>query len=209
MILWTIQPVEVYRNLLETGTFACDPRKVPHKNDDHFTRAYAWISQQLRRRVGPPPARVTLPIWAWYRSANFQHRRPDLRTHRYYPDQVCIEFEIAEEAVLLSDYENWHLVLNNAYFGAARTEAAARREWKWYDQLSPSQQQQAKRASWRRVFDVDAFENEWFRSGMIVQACFWQLHREQVRRVWHQQPGHRVELIAGAAPLQIPQSVHP
>lgn len=63
MILWTIQPNKVYQEIITAGIYHCD-----------FTRSamvdckpcYDWLVQEMKKRIGPPPAGVTYPVLAWY-----------------------------------------------------------------------------------------------------------------------------------------------
>lgn len=49
------------------------------------------------KRIGPSKESNAYPIWAWYRSHDYKHQRPDFRWARDYPDEVCMELEIPEE----------------------------------------------------------------------------------------------------------------
>lgn len=69
------------------------------------------------RRVGEPPVGVIYPIWAWH-TLDWQHEKPDFRGtefRSYRGKHVCIEIEISEDKVLLSDEVEWHFVLNDIY----------------------------------------------------------------------------------------------
>ena len=79
MILWTMQPVEVWQEIQETGVYRCDPAR---SSMPEFTDMYEWLIRQMEQRIGPPPAGVTYPVWAWYMQ-NGKHRKPDLRTERW------------------------------------------------------------------------------------------------------------------------------
>lgn len=79
MILWTMQPVEVWQEIQETGVYFCDPAR---SSMPEFTDMYEWLIRQMKQRIGPPPAGVAYPVWAWYMQ-NGKHRKPDLRTERW------------------------------------------------------------------------------------------------------------------------------
>lgn len=131
----------------------------------------------MTQRIGPAPAGVKVPFWAWH-TVDWKHRKVDLRTtlFRNYPDPtVCLELEVPDDQVLLSDFENWHFVLNNWYLGDARSDKELDAEDAWLDSLSESRRQERKRQSWTKIFDVAPFEDEWQRRGMFVQATFWEL----------------------------------
>ena len=66
MRLWTVRSAQHYDRAhwpLRAGVRHVDPYMLP---------AYRWMAAQLRRRVGPPPGGVVLPLWAWV-------EKPDLR----------------------------------------------------------------------------------------------------------------------------------
>ena len=195
MIMWTIQPYSVYQQLVKNGCFYCNPNKSANWKDTDFRLAYQWMIKQLKAKVDLPYKQITTPLWAWYRSSNYHHQRPDFRWTRDYADEVCIEFEIPEKEVLLSDFEAWHFVLNNWYYSSATSEKEWEQDEKWFDNLSKREQQRIKEESWQRIFNITPQHGEWTRNGEIVQGCFWPLQLNQVRRVWRLTKGERVHEI--------------
>ena len=111
MRLWTMQPVEVYNILRQDGVFTCDPTKVPEPS---FIDRYGWLVKKLSEKDSKP-CNVDYPVWAWYRF-NGKEKKPDLR-HSCYGSRgekmVCLELEVPDEKVLLSDFDLWHFPLNN------------------------------------------------------------------------------------------------
>ena len=182
MILWTMQPVEVWQEIQETGVYLCDPAR---SSMPEFTDMYEWLIRQMEQRIGPPPAGVTYPVWAWYMQ-NGKHRKPDLRTERwgYGPggeEYACIEFEIPDDRVLLSDFEVWHIVLCNGLI--AESEEEDNRQDTYYDSLTSEEQKAYKDKNWERVFDITPQDNHWIKRGSWVQATFWELRKEMIRGV--------------------------
>ena len=182
MILWTMQPVEVWQEIQETGVYRCDPAR---SSMPEFTDMYEWLIRQMEQRIGPPPAGVTYPVWAWYMQ-NGKHRKPDLRTERwgYGPggeEYACIEFEIPDDRVLLSDFEVWHIVLCNGLI--AESEEEDNRQDTFYDSLTSEEQKAYKDKNWERVFDITPQDNHWIKRGSWVQATFWELREEMIRGV--------------------------
>lgn len=193
MIIWTIQPYSVYQELVAKGHFYCDPNKSCNLKEPDFQAAYAWMIAQLKAKVGlPPNDQIQTPIWAWYRARAFSHTRPDFREHRDYADQVCLELELDDSQVLLSDFDSWHFVLGDSYFAPASNE----QEWEelnaWFDGLTKKDQQAVKEASWQQIFDITPSHDPWTLNGAYVQACFWQLELSQVRKVWRMKKGEKV-----------------
>jgi hypothetical protein len=143
-----------------------------------LTAAYDWMAEQLRKRIGEPPAGVYYPVWAWH-SLSGRHERPDLRRtefRHYSGGPVCLGIEVPEAQVLLSDEEAWHIVLNDGYNCPGEDIDA---EYEWFDALPEEERRRVKIQSWERIFDVIARKNP----APFIQGVFWQLHLDQVREV--------------------------
>ena len=155
MRLWTIQPQEMYESLQQNGIVHCDPSRSSGLTEMNFQSAYDWMCEQMRQKIGPPPEQVTYPIWAWH-TLDWKHQKPDLRRTEFcwQPEHsVCLELEIPEEQVLLSDEERWHFVLNNWYLTNATNEADYNQAEAWFDGLSPEEQQNVRQQSWQHIFE--------------------------------------------------------
>ena len=118
--------------------------------------------------------------------AEWQAQKPDLRSERwgYGPgdeDYCCIELEIAPERVLLSDFDEWHIVLCNGLISDTEEEDVAQEAL--YESLSDEEKIAYKEKNWERVFDISPLNNNWTTRGEWVQATFWELKREDVRAV--------------------------
>lgn len=115
MRIWTIQPIELYNKLLDEKVIHCDFSQTPYAQDKEFKTAYEWMAAQMKNKIGKSPDGVEYPIWGWYRF-KWSNSKPDLRSiefRGFQGEMVCIELEIPDQKVLLSDEELWHLVLNN------------------------------------------------------------------------------------------------
>ena len=182
MTLWTIQPEELYHSILKTGEYICDPLKI---NMPEFSEMYDWLALQMRERIGQPPEGVTYPVWAWHTQRS-KYQKPDLRSERwangYEGDRfVCMEIEVLDEQVLLSDFDLWSLVLLDALI--TETEEEDHELNAIYQTLTPQQQREMKYENWKRVFDVTPFDNKWMRRGSWIQATFWALKNDMIRKV--------------------------
>lgn len=188
MRLWTIQPAHIYEALKGGYVYRCDPEKAQLLTESSFGPAYDWLSEQMRLRIGAPPDGVKYPVWAWH-TLEWKHKRPDLRRVEfctYRAQQVCMEIEIPDTQVLLSNEDMWHIVLNNGFYGDCCTEQEWEAEEKWFEKLSSGQQIQYKRKSWEKIFDVSpARETAWDAHGKYVQATFWELKPEHACSVRH------------------------
>lgn len=179
MILWSLQPLDVYQSIIETGFYHCKPELSKCIQELNFTAAYDWLVDQMKKRIGPPPPNVKYPVWAWH-TTYWKHKKPDLRRSEFRDNNtpmVCLEIEKPDDQVLLSDEENWYDVLGNWYF--SETEAEHNR----FETLPFDEQEILKKQSWEKVFLVDPFENKWYRRGMFIQATFWELKKDDIRKV--------------------------
>ena len=182
MILWTCQEEAVYNELLKTGVYRCDLNLSSMKD---CREKYDWLVRQMKQRIGPPPEQVTYPVWALYQQDG-KHRKPDLRRERWEfgcdgERFACIEIEIPDRDVLLSDFDAWCIILSD--FLISDTEQEDRCLEAQYEALSPSEKRRMKEKNWERVFDLSPLNNGWARRGYEIQATFWELRLEQVRDV--------------------------
>lgn len=183
MRLWTIQPPEVVDIIEKTGRFSCEKEKSENYRDFHA--AYLWLAEQMDARKIYHPEGLILPLWAWH-TRDWKHKKPDFRTTGLdTPGKrcVCIEFEIDDSQVLLSDYINWHVVLNNSYFNDAYSEEEWDKQEAWYDSLNGVEKDLVMHDSWQKVFDVEPYENDFFSKGKYIQAVFWVLKKDMIRDI--------------------------
>ena len=169
--------------IVDTGVYRCDFEK---SSMPEWKLQYNWLVAQMKKRIGEPPAGVSYPVWAWYRQFG-RREKPDLRRERWcYGSNGmtyrCMEIEIPDDQVLLSDFDMWNLVLMDALI--SRTEAEDDMLCAEYDKLSDDGKKKMLENNWERVFDITPFENDWTLQGDSVQATFWELRREQIRRTW-------------------------
>lgn len=94
---------------------------------------------------------------------------------------TCLEIDIPDDKVLLSDFETWHVPLNHGLMSDTEEEDAAQEAY--YNSLTDEQKKAYRDWNWEQVFDVTPFENDWVRRGSWVQATFWELRKEQIRKV--------------------------
>jgi len=189
MQLWTVQPYNVYETLTATGIYKCNPNLSSLLEEDSFINAYKWISNEMKNRVGNPSADITFPVWAWY-CVDGKNKRPDMRTMgmRVFEESVLMEIEIQDNKVLLSDFEHWHLVLNdNIFYKASLLENIPFKEWDietdkedvYYENLSDEEKITYKENSWKNIFSPDIVSRSAY-----VQATFWELKKEHIKKIW-------------------------
>lgn len=139
-----MQPYEVYQQLKSQGYFFSDPNKSRLLEYEEFDKAYQWMIEQMKLKIGMPPKGVKTPIWAWYKR-NYKHKRPDFRWVRDFDDEVCIEFEIPDDEVLLSDFMAWHFVLGDFCYSQIDDEKESKRFDDWFDSLPISEQKKLRK----------------------------------------------------------------
>ena len=184
MVLWTIQPSEVYAAIETEGIYRCDSRRVDML-ESFFGESYRWLVKQMREKIGNPPDGVEYPVWAWYKRNGRRHR-PDLRRTGFGTrgdKLVCMEIDIPDNQVVLSDFDAWHFVLNKIYLDDSTNETEWNANNAAFDALPPEQKQEAMEKSWNRIFDIEPVDNGWARRGFYVQATFWELRREQIKTI--------------------------
>ena len=81
MILWTIQPEEIFDLIQTSGVYRCNEEIAGIK--DFCPEQYDWLADQMRKRIGSPPEGVNYPVWA-YMKWRSESVKPDLRAVRWY-----------------------------------------------------------------------------------------------------------------------------
>ena len=113
MVLWTIQHRAAYERMLKIGTLRADERYILWGKE--FLEAYRWLSDQMRTRIGLPPAGVRFPVWAWYQWEGVR-ARPDMRSFLWHwapkgTPVVLMTVDVPDAQVLLSDFDYWNAVM--------------------------------------------------------------------------------------------------
>ncbi len=182
MILWTIQTENVYEQIQTNGVYRCDFEK--SYIYQRCKEQYDWLAQEMKRRIGDPPEGIRLPVWAWYMWEGGR-KKPDLRRERWgngwKGDRfACMEIDIPEERVLLSDFDDWSIILLNGLI--SDTEEEDERLEKEYERMSPEERIKYRNNNWERAFSLQFLDNDWVHRGDSIQATFWELKREDIRK---------------------------
>lgn len=182
--LWTIQPAEVYDYTQKNGSYRCLPAKCPNMED--FLIPYQWLTRKMTEKMGSPPQGIEYPVWAWHTYAK-KRKKPDLRRGGHAEQGlqcVCMEIEVPDDQVVLSDFSAWHFVLNDAYLNpdCFDTETSDRDD-AWLDTLPEEERAKAIWESRDAVFLIQYKNDDWLGWGEYIQATFWELKAEQIRKV--------------------------
>ena len=185
MKLWTIQPEEVYEEINSMGVYHCEEEKSTMKLLE-LTNEYNWLVEQMKKHIGLPPEGVSYPVWAWYKWSE-DRKMPDLRAERWcYGSKGDIyyrmEIEIPDDKVLLSDFDAWAWDVLNRWL-ISYTEQEHDELHKLYDTLTPREKRKMLVKNWERVLDITPLDNDWTKRGDSIQATFWELRREDIRKV--------------------------
>ena len=182
MILWTIQTEEVYETIQKTGVYHCDSFRSFLKE---CKIQYDWLVCQMIKRIGDKPTEVEYPVWAWYQWEG-ERKKPDLRSERWgngwKGDRfACMEIDIPEQDVLLSDLHLCSIMLNNGLLSETEEESIELENK--YNRLSEQKKWEMKSKNGEGVFDLSPLENGWIIRGDSIQATFWELRIDQIRSV--------------------------
>jgi hypothetical protein len=109
--LYTIQPEFKLKEFEKTGILKSGDKIM----EDSFLESYAWLENKMREILPLPEIECNHPLWSWFKYRG--KRKPDLRFSGYSNKGDVlyrIEFEIEDNKVLLTDFSDWHLILNSS-----------------------------------------------------------------------------------------------
>ena len=197
MRIWTIQPVEVYEELLRAKVLFTDAKLSYHlrealkekENGRYWTflDSYDWlVSMMDKYNIEGRNESVKYPWWGWY-IYDGKHSKPDLMSEGLgNPGEIayCIELELDENEVLLSDHDLWHCVLNNSdiWKGYEEDDNFDRQfdlHEEFINQLSREDYIKYKLETWERIIGTLNKPDE-FPDSKYKQATFWSLRLSDV-----------------------------
>jgi hypothetical protein len=182
MRLWTIQPIEIWELLQKQGVYYGTLDYV----DEDYIKPYNWMKKQLSFKTGINKENYS--VWAWY-------KKPDLRMSGWTikgEKSVCIEFEIDEKDVLLSDEVLWHYVLGYWYLPSSMEDGDKfnkkldSKGLSFYKQKPlPEPYNKMIEDSWLKIFDLNWYVKDISdkRENKCIQAVFWELRLDQIKKV--------------------------
>lgn len=203
MKLWTFQTTDVAEMLQSGHDYVCNPQlsdllydKEDPEYAKRFIQGYDFISHHLND-ISLKPDGITYPVWSWYSTYECDAEDVISEFQEGYKDNkesvVLIELEVPDNEVLLSNFANFHDVLNdhtsenNAYFLQVCNkhncdeyedeygQLWCETHWKEAFALMDNATEEEKRSSWDKYvikdidYDVD-----------FIQACFWKISPEYV-----------------------------
>lgn len=201
MRLWTIQEENAYKKFKDKGILCGDEKFIY----DDMLFHYNWMTKQMKKRIGVPSSeKIKYPIWAWYQWRGPNHKRPDLRFSGHFEKGtkgVLLELEVEPENVLLSNFDDFNIVLNYGYMAENEKEydnfydelvsyGYCHHDLQSCDKQSDLLDQFKLRLyeSWEKVFDLECnLDEKWHgkKRERSIQATMWEINWEQVVSVKH------------------------
>lgn len=187
MRLWTLQDEAVYDAIMKDGKYRCIASKSYWLKQPHFKEAYDWLVIKMEERIGPAPEGVQYPVWAYL-------KKPNKKECEYSEDEKVyrIEFEIDPKDVLVTHVGLWNAPINGEFCFDIPCERYETFE-DWDDAMTKAEKQaieiahtlgwdvydRAKKESWNMVI---CEEIPVTKKG-DVQITFWELRKEQIKKV--------------------------
>lgn len=185
MTLWTIQPRELYEQILRTGKYTFDETKEPLALD--FKDAYRWMEDHMKS-AGIARKNLDDPlVWAWHTYDGLCQCPPVddwIVWSEDRKDEVILEIEVPDDQAMLSDFDAWHFVLNHFYYGDSKNDEEFDKEMAWLDSLSEEEREVKVKESWEKIFDIAKYRDDWSSNGYYVQATFYGLTKDMIRKVY-------------------------
>lgn len=192
MILWTIQTEEVYEQLMGSGIYRTDESLSLAGDIEDFKLQYDWLADKMRFLVGNPPEGVVYPVWAWHTWEGHRKRR-DMRRRGYGTKGlklIQMEIDIPDDKVMLTDFDLWVAALHGCNIDIETEADADEDKNNLFTAVKTERYQEYKEMiikSWDRCIGCDQKYNDLFmyKGGRSIQATFWELKSDQVKKVWH------------------------
>ena len=208
VILWTIQNEEVLEKLQKEGVYHANEDYLFCRDIPSIEYVYDWLSAKMTDKVGAPPSSVRYPVWAWHTWEGKREKR-NLRGKGFGNKGerlVQLEIEVPDGEVVLSDFHLWVAVMNlwnlNIRSEDDAEELYKRLREKGFELCDSLFFLEDKRVviedpelealkkevikSWDQCFEIDAPYNDYFEGPeKSIQATFWELKIEQIRKIWH------------------------
>lgn len=163
---WTLQTEIVWEHFKKQGYLEGSPAHAMYPEE------YKWMMKQMKKRL--PNYRGEHPIWLWM-------KKPDMRQTGHFQEGTrCVRLtvELEETDILVSDFEDWHFVLNNSFCSDNEQEDSA---------FEKGLLKITKEASWERIFDLNRIRDpKWHGDGeRMLQGTTGRIEMHRVKKVEH------------------------
>lgn len=181
MIVYTVTSINFLENILENKPIQYEKEK--SKNFHIFSNAYLWISKKLSEKVYLFCEDLT-PIWFWYKidGKEVSYDKIEMMGERSKP-YLIIQYKVDLDEVLLSDYQRWHMALNQSFL------ALNEEERDFWDSLLDERpfsllKDDEKKIiidSWSRCIYPTQASEIWEPSEYAdIQGCLWKIDQKQI-----------------------------
>ncbi|WP_211750289.1 DUF3841 domain-containing protein [Paenibacillus sp. Marseille-Q4541] len=165
MIYWSMQTIEAWEEAQARGYLEGDHERAM------FPDSYLWMIQQMQKRL--PNFRGEYPIWLW-------PKKPDMRSTGHFEGGtkcVRLTMDLDKKDVLISDFDRWHIVLNNGFCSDNEKED---------DDFDNGKLNITLKESWERIFEFDRYiDTEWVGNGEWLQGTTGRIYLDKVIKVEH------------------------
>lgn len=162
-IYWTLQNENAWEIFREQG-YLEGIREYAGYPDE-----YQWMMKQMKKRLLNYNGEY--PIWLW-------PKKPDMRSTGHFNSQtrcVRITLELDDKDVLISDFMEWHIVLNDGFNADNEQE---------YDDFYAGRLSITKEESWERIFDFQRSQDpEWVGTRDWLQGVTGRVLLNNVKKV--------------------------
>jgi hypothetical protein len=177
--MWRVQQIKLQGSI--SSTLPAKDRVYPELID-----AYQWMATQLALRTRAQA--VSAPCWAWHRwGGSGGATKPDLLDPACMSaGEACLELEVPEELVLLSQFDMWCDVLVGAPVLLSQSEIGQFESLYGDGELPDT----VVRATWDRIFDLEGGEVEFYGplGHRTIQACLPSIDLSFVRAIEEKPP---------------------
>lgn len=150
-----------------TGSHGIDDFDEESGIDFTFHKQYDWMKNEMAKVI--PDFSGDRPMWAYLK------RPPHKGFHKLRPDQIQFTALIPRKRILFSDYETWHMALNNSVMVDTEEEDD---EW-WNSDPRPDPSY-----TWHRCLDIcqdyKGKKHEWYCPSDYIQACIDRIYLDEI-----------------------------
>ena len=179
MTLYTIQNENKWNEFQEIGILKADNNNICCNS---WFGSYNWIEYKMHVLLPTSDIECIHPIWAWYKYSD--KRKPDLRKSKHLNKGEIgyrIEFKVEDNKVLLTDFSNWHLVLNCSNEDLKLSQSSLNIEPD--DDIEAYKQEGWKVKDNKFIYNWDDIIVDKNSDLSYIQATLWYVKMEQVKSV--------------------------
>lgn len=92
-----------------------------YADEEFFSKSYLWMMEQMSKRL--KHYNEEYPIWLWVDPSNINC------VELLQDEWVILEVNLSNEQVLLSNFEAWHIVLNDCHLDEENLKMTKEKSW--------------------------------------------------------------------------------